>query len=1126
MHLLLSLLSVRRWTCLAIVSLIVGGVVWPFGAYASGSPVVSSHPRILLTPSIKAQLLAKKNANDPMWLALKAEADALVMYSILQYKYATRTQEPDNTIFYDYQGSGWYDAAMPLALAFQMTGDTKYSDKLLALADEMLRAQSDPANNPPNGRPPLQPDNYYPTRYLGPVIAIIFDWCYDQLGATRKAQLVSLMNAYFDDLRANAYQANDHADGNYFGGHLAAAAFMGYASYGDNSRAQEMIDYARLRFDGTPSNLVDPSNVPETNFAQLFEGGYKPDIALGWNGPNITTAPFKGGFDFQGWAYGTGNYVRIIDYLLVVKSATGEDLVAQHSSWFSQILRAQKHALLPNHFEIDPMGDWGGNFGDVIIRSLPIRIAYVLAGTPDGPGAQHFASAEIAAHSPYPDFYDSVYQKYFQPSPWENFYFTDMTRPSEELTLPPYYTGFGPAYPQAGQINGALPYFIMRSDWGTNATWASLSMGAAYYDDHQHHDAGSFSIKHGNDYLLIDASNWKGDAGSIGIVGSSTEADATAAANTLWLNDFGDFQNDYYLYSGGQGFWGKDEIVADEQNDTYSYVRGDLSTAYNRSADPADQVGRPIEYFYRSFLYLRSANLFISYDQVKAKNSTNPLGQYHKHIRWHFPTQPAINGKRVQVSQGASRLYLDTLLPSSASITAIDESHNPDPCDGSVAGCTPYDNWFNNSGTWRIEVKDSNNPLFIPFLTVIQVGDNSAPAMNTTLLNSLDSKMVGAQISQPNGQINIVFFNNQSGQVPTPLTNTSYNFSGPDTAIHTLMGVVPNAKYAVSFANSAVTVVQDNSGNFTASPAGVLQFTVNSNGGGGGGPTSFTLTVSKSGTGSGKVTSSLPGIDCGPHCSFSYANNTVVTLKATPDANATFDGWSGACTNTTGDCAVTMDAAKSVTASFTLIVGTTCPGVTVSVSPSSVTYKPTDRKPARKAIRLTLLNKSGASRTVTEISALPGALFTIVSISPTLGRAIPNGRRLTFTVRTQRGAGLAQATASPPYFSVSLDCGLLPQTNSLLSPVPLSVNELRLELKSGQLFLQAEGAGIASVRLQLFTLGGRIVVDKTNEENSLTLSVEDNKALLPNGIYLYVVSVRGQKGELLRSEVRKIVVIR
>ena len=40
-----------------------------------------------------------------------------------------------------------------------------------------------------------------------------------------------------------------------------------------------------------------------------------------------------------------------------------------------------------------------------------------------------------------------------------------------------------------------------------------------------------------------------------------------------------------------------------------------------------------------------------------------------------------------------------------------------------------------------------------------------------------------------------------------------------------------------------------------------------------------------------------------------------MTLTATPEAGSVFAGWSGACTGT-GDCVVTMDAVKSVTATF------------------------------------------------------------------------------------------------------------------------------------------------------------------------------------------------------------------
>jgi hypothetical protein len=102
------------------------------------------------------------------------------------------------------------------------------------------------------------------------------------------------------------------------------------------------------------------------------------------------------------------------------------------------------------------------------------------------------------------------------------------------------------------------------------------------------------------------------------------------------------------------------------------------------------------------------------------------------------------------------------------------------------------------------------------------------------------------------------------------------------------------------------------------------------------------LNVTKAGSGSGVVTSSPAGISCGSDCSEVYTSGTVVTLTATPDANSSFGGWTGACTGN-GTCTVTMDAAKSVSPLFVAkgLTITATAGSGGSVSPSgavSVNY--------------------------------------------------------------------------------------------------------------------------------------------------------------------------------------------
>lgn len=82
-------------------------------------------------------------------------------------------------------------------------------------------------------------------------------------------------------------------------------------------------------------------------------------------------------------------------------------------------------------------------------------------------------------------------------------------------------------------------------------------------------------------------------------------------------------------------------------------------------------------------------------------------------------------------------------------------------------------------------------------------------------------------------------------------------------------------------------------------------------------PNEFTLNVNKTGTGAGKVivASSPGGIDCGNDCTETYNENTVIRLKAIPDTNSKFVGWSGGCTGN-GDCEITLASNTSVTANF------------------------------------------------------------------------------------------------------------------------------------------------------------------------------------------------------------------
>src|ERR1700737_1510114 len=110
----------------------------------------------------------------------------------------------------------------------------------------------------------------------------------------------------------------------------------------------------------------------------------------------------------------------------------------------------------------------------------------------------------------------------------------------------------------------------------------------------------------GSDSLLGSATDWKTEVdasgnpiyGRSGILGNSQEALQSALNNTLYFDDFGDFQSREDRQSGGQSAAGIDEVVANELNQDFSYVRSDLSSAYNRAGDPTDPPNRKLAFFY------------------------------------------------------------------------------------------------------------------------------------------------------------------------------------------------------------------------------------------------------------------------------------------------------------------------------------------------------------------------------------------------------------------------------------------------------------------------------------------------------------------------------------------------
>ncbi len=164
-----------------------------------------------------------------------------------------------------------------------------------------------------------------------------------------------------------------------------------------------------------------------------------------------------------------------------------------------------------------------------------------------------------------------------------------------------------------------------------------------------------------------------------------------------------------------------------------------------------------------------------------------------------------------------------------------------------------------------------------------------------------------------------------------------------------------------------------------------------------------TLTVARTGTGTGAVTSTPAGIDCGATCSAAMDYLGSVTLTAAAAGGSRFTGWIGEGCAGTGTCSVTMDAARSVTATFAPDPATVRGGkATARVTRTAVVLssRVTVDRAGTIAQRLTTGAEKIRIWCRTSRTVAAAGTYTLTCNLGTAGRRYIRAKALTGTVRT------------------------------------------------------------------------------------------------------------------------------
>lgn len=748
--------------------------------------VVPHHPRIYLTPEYVETLrnFAKKQSEQwrrftEGWRGIKKIKENFVSEGIIY-------------------GS---DSIVPLALAYQVTGDKDYAKAAVVAMIGLFNKDFSPEGS------------FTKMSHLAESmtqVAIGYDWLYDYLDSEHKRFIINKVNKYMD-IEKKAYLSypwHGHSQR-----HMVAIGLWGYASYGDNSRAQEFIDHARKeRFD----KILEGLN-------QLFgKGGALP------------------GGSFYGSA---GN---ILDYVEAVYTATGEDLYSL-SPWFKDRLKFLLLSDYPGVFYDNNRSGhsnlrYNGTYGDA--GGFPYRGYLIYEDGHRGRSTladnmriektrliHHYSNESAAKQLQYsiiqrPTNHMSNPEGY---KTWQEFlWFNSHQETEQPIALAHYASGMG--------------IVMMRSDWTDGATWIFFKCGDIFSTSHQHWDQNSFSIFKKGD-LAIKSGVYDGDGVSDHNVNYYSR---TISSNSVLVYDpqevFISWRGTHYpnlVNDGGQKAYREKNEFEDvddwkqysELNDTgsiihyedtpnYTYVCGDATNAYNnpRYGTPKVLWGKirvkndpKVSFFTRELVLLRPDYIVI-FDRVHSTNQS-----YIKKWLLHFLNKPSISGQEdtkagdelsggtvyigadtIIARAGGGKLLVKALLPVKRQIRLVGGRNFQDywVFGRNIKPQRDASRWQQDYGEWRIEIEPTIVRKDDKFLNILYPCDSEEKNLIDSALIMSDNKtMIGAHIK---GEKNlsdwvIMFSKSKEGNIH----RVNYSVNNSIALKHLLCNMKPGKNYEI-----------------------------------------------------------------------------------------------------------------------------------------------------------------------------------------------------------------------------------------------------------------------------------------------------------------------------------------
>jgi hypothetical protein len=789
----------------------------------SNQPVNGSHPRIILDAPTLTSLRSRMQANTAEWKALKATCDSYMGGSV---EFINGNDYPNRpNVGEGYQGSGYFDALMPLGICYQtvLASDpanaAKYGTKGIAI----LMAMSDPAHQVADEYPCKSTDSLcgvwfrdygYGIRNFGVAMGIGYDWLYSLLTSSQKTQLQTALNHWIDGFETGRTDDNgvpqgnfeyDHPQGNYFAGYYAAKCMAALAVEGD-----------------TPLGTTWWNDWYNHQHLTRVAPYYRANLAGG------------------GWNEGYTQYGVLATRnqslpVLAAKTAKGIDLIQAGNPNASYTYSVDNPRWLmaftwPTRDMIDDRNELYGTGDPKIWPGTGVLDTYrfsagflAMLGDPAAPMMHKYARDAKAA-------LDALHAG--GTTEWIDFLLWDPAAPEADYTnLPLSYLA-----PGMGGV-------AARSDWSSGATFMSFLAGPYINNPgagHESFEKGSPAFERNKNPLLINAGSWLAHDPN-GDPGWSLKFDDQygnwsvnhAIGNRTLYNTFQVRQLDSQgnlVAPYGQGAFNRaggarTKIGRYEDGGSYVLAVGQfLEDMYYPFHDPA--TGLPticadatsaVTSLSRQIVYLRPSQ-FIVYDHSGVCDKL--LDQYEA---FHFPANPvevaapAPGARRFDVNPGQFAGSMTTILPADAAIVTSDHLINS----------TDSRTW---NKIWRAEVRPTDAPLANRlWMTVFDLAPTPGQVAAASAVNITSGSAVGALLQSPAGNSAVV---SGTAGVGSPIDGQFGYVVPAESTRHVITDLKPSTGYTILVnvvgGNHSVNIMPG--GITTSSANGVITFQVSASG--------------------------------------------------------------------------------------------------------------------------------------------------------------------------------------------------------------------------------------------------------------------------------------------------------